>query len=285
MSNILEAIFSISTFPEIEVNNLSFGRNRINNVGDGLEEFIKNAFSDNLSNRDPLVTIQKHKVFSYGGSATRPPDLMLCGGDAIEVKKTESLKADLQLNSSHPKAKLHITSPLINHHCRTCETWEEKDIIYAVGHVLKGSNTLSSLWLIYGTIYAADDEVYTGLKDTIIKSLADTPEVDFGITNELGRINYVDPLEITNMRIRGMWLLQPPVKVFDYVYKYDLDLKFQMIAIVPTEKYMSFPEASREKIENNNDDRLEIVDIEVKNPNNIVALIPCKLITLKILKD
>jgi len=36
------------------------------------------------------------------------------GGDALEVKKTETLSTELQLNSSHPKAKLFSNSTLIN---------------------------------------------------------------------------------------------------------------------------------------------------------------------------
>lgn len=87
------------------------------------------------------------------------------------------------------------------------------------------------------------------------------------------------------MRIRGMWLLQPPIKVFDYVYKYQSNLKFQLIAIIPNEKYNSFPLESRNKIENTTDTNLKIEKIQVKNPNNPVNLIDCKLITIKVNKD
>jgi hypothetical protein len=109
--------------------------------------------------------------------------------------------------------------------------------------------------------------------------------MNFSETKEIGRVNYVDPLKITNMRIRGMWLLQPPVKVFDYVYKYQSDLKFQLIAIIPNEKYNSFALESRNKIEKSNGGNLKIEDIKVKNPNNPVNLIDCKLITIKVNKD
>jgi hypothetical protein len=207
---------------------------------------------------------------------------MLLGGDSIEVKKTETIFSELQLNSSHPKSKLFSTSHLINNHCRNCEVWTEKDIIYAIGHVPKNSKTLSSLWLIYGSIYAADEDVYTGLKSTITESLENTPEIDFSETKELGRVNFVDPLKITNMRIRGMWLLQPPVKVYDYVYQYSNNLKFQLVAIIPIEKYNSFPIESINKIEGLDDENLNIEDIKVKNPNNPVNLIDCKLITIKV---
>ncbi len=286
MTNILEAIVNIANLPNLEVDELSFGSNRVTNVGDGLEVFVKNAFSDNLTTVDSAEKIKKYsQVFSYEGSQTRPPDLMLLGGDSIEVKKTETIFSELQLNSSHPKSKLFSTSHLINNHCRNCEEWIEKDIIYAIGHVPKSSKTLSSLWLIYGLIYVADEDVYTGLKSTITESLEKTSEIDFSETKELGRVNFVDPLKITNMRIRGMWLIQPPVKVYEYVYQYNNSLKFQLVATIPFNKYYSFPLSSRIRIEELDNENLIIEDIKVKNPNNPVNLIECKLITIKVNND
>lgn len=62
-------------------------------------------------------------MFSYIGNQNNPPDSMLRNGDAIEVKKIESKKAALALNSSYPKAKLYADSPMINKECRECEKW------------------------------------------------------------------------------------------------------------------------------------------------------------------
>jgi hypothetical protein len=36
-------------------------------------------------------------------------------------------------------------------------------------------------------------------------------------TKELGRYNKIDPLEITDLRIRGMYQVKHPTKVFDYL--------------------------------------------------------------------
>ncbi len=68
-------------------------------------------------------------------------------------------------------------------------------------------------------------------------------------TNEIGRINYVDPLKITNLRIRGMWLLQPPYKVFDYLNLYDNKANFQSIALISKKHYFNYSEESRKLIE------------------------------------
>lgn len=277
MINLLEAIFNISQLKELTVKDIAFGNNRATSVGDGLESFVKDAFTNTFNEQDKKVRLEKYKnAFSYQGSSRTPPDLMLKGGDAIEVKKTESLTTELQLNSSHPKSKLFSTSSLINKHCVNCEAWIEKDFIYAVGHIPKGSKILSSLWFIDGSIYAADEEVYLSLKETLTDNIEATPNIDFSPTNEIGRVNFVDPLRITNLRIRGMWLLQSPYKVFDYVHDYDANKKFQSITILPLVKYNSFPQKSKDKLEAVNS--ISITEIEVQDPNNPVNMINCKLI-------
>lgn len=276
MTNILEAIINISKLENLNVDEVILGNNRAVNMGEGLESFVKNAFSNAFGVEDKN---EKNKIysqyFSYEGSKRTPPDLMLKGGDALEIKKTETLSTELQLNSSHPKAKLFSNSTLINAHCKSCEEWEAKDFIYVIGHLPK-SNYLSSLWFIHGEIYAADESVYIDLKNSVSGLLQNSDDLSFSPTNEIGRINAVDPLKITNLRIRGMWLLQPPYKVFDYVHEYDKTAKFQTIAILSTEKYLSYPVESRIKIEE--DENVTIKDIKVNNPNNPVNLIDAKLI-------
>ncbi len=277
MSNLLDAICNISKLKNLEVEEIIGGGNRMLNIGEGLEIFVKNAFADTFGDIDKKSKLSKFsEIFSYEGSKRTPPDLMLKQGDAIEVKKVESLTSELQLNSSFPKSKLFSNSKLINNHCRNCEEWTEKDIIYTIGHVLKKRKKLSSIWFIYGSLYAADASIYTSLKDTLTESLENTENINFSPTNEIGRVNYVDPLQITNLRIRGMWLLKPPFKIFDYVHQYSDELDFQCIAIIPKSKYDSFNELSRNRIEQL--ENIKIYDDKVQNPNNPVDLIDCKII-------
>ena len=280
MTNVLEAIVNISKLENLNIDEVILGNNRAVNMGEGLESFVKNAFANsfNINDKNEKNTIYS-KYFSYEGSKRTPPDLMLIGGDALEVKKTETLSTELQLNSSHPKAKLFSNSKLINNHCRNCEVWDTKDFIYIIGHLPK-SNYLSSIWFIHGEIYAADESVYIDLKNSVSELLESSNDLNFSPTNEIGRINAVDPLKITNLRVRGMWLLQPPYKAFDYVHEYDKTAKFQSIAILTTAKYLSYPEESRLKIEK--DENIIIKDIKVKNPNNPVNLVDAKLIVLKL---
>src|SRR5690554_4651306 len=280
MTNILEAIINISKLENLDIDEVILGNNRAVNMGEGLESFVKKAFANSfgITDKNEKNRIYNH-FFSYEGSKRIPPDLMIKGGDALEVKKTETLTTELQLNSSHPKAKLFSNSTLINNHCRTCEEWEIRDFIYVIGHLPK-SNYLSSLWFVHGEIYAADESVYIDLKNSVSELLESSDDLSFSPTNEIGRINAVDPLKITNLRVRGMWLLQSPYKAFDYVHEYDKTAKFQTIAILSTEKYLTYPSESRVKIEA--DENITIKDIKVNNPNNPVDLIDAKLITLKL---
>ncbi len=280
MTNILEAIINISKLENLNIDEVILGNNRAISMGEGLESFVKNAFANSFGINDKNEKNQIYsQYFSYEGSKRTPPDLMIKGGDALEIKKTETLSTELQLNSSHPKAKLFSNSILINNHCRGCEEWETKDFIYIVGHLPK-STQLSSLWFVDGEIYAADEDVYIDLKNSVSDLLESSVDLSFSPTNEIGRINAVDPLKITNLRIRGMWLLQPPYKTFGYVHEYDKSAKFQTIAILSSEKYLRYPDESRSKVEN--DENLLVKDIKVNNPNNPVNLIDAKLIIFKL---
>ena len=281
--NILNMLINLSKVSDLKINSLYKGSNRINNVGDGLEEYLKEALSGTFALETNEKLEKFHEVFCYQGSSARPPDLMLRGGAAIEVKKTESLFSELQLNSSHPKSKLSANSPFINEVCRTCEDWTERDIIYAIGHIDKKSKHLKSLWCVYGSLYAADEDIYLDIKRQIGSTLASNTALTFSETKELGRLNYVDPLKITNMRIRGMWLIQPPVTVFDYIYDYDSELSFQVLLLIPEDKYACFNTKSLNDIEQlASNGILEKRDVKIKDPNNPVNLIAAKAIILKV---
>ncbi|NEP01034.1 MAG: NgoPII family restriction endonuclease [Symploca sp. SIO2E9] len=103
--------------------------------------------------------------------------------------------------------------------------------------------------------------------------------VYFSETKELGIVNKVDPLNITYLRIRGMWGMQNPISVFDYLNLGDQqNTKFQTIALMKKSKYFSFPEQDRIQIEALSDNKLQINEINIKSPNNPVKLIPAILI-------
>jgi hypothetical protein len=278
MTNILEAIYNIVNHKNFAIREFYSGRNRANSMGEALENYIKDAFADTFDSDNEQSRLKTYnKEFSWLGSQNNPPDIMIKGGDAIEVKKTQSANSSLALNSSYPKTDLRSTSPMITSECRDCEDWEVKDLIYCVGHTT--DTDIKSLWMVYGSSYAAKHETYQRIKTTISDGIKTIPDVVFADTKELGRVNQVDPLGITNLRIRGMWQIENPRKVFNYLHE-TTDKDFELVCIIPTEKYNSFPNESRSKLEGINENGFSIEDKQIKNPNNPAKLMDCKLIKL-----
>ena len=277
MTNILEAIINIANNPILEIRNHYTGRNRANNVGEALETFIKDAFANLITETDEQERMKRYnEVFSWLGNQNHPPDIMIRKGDAIEVKKTQSANSDLALNSSYPKSNIQSNSTMITQECKNCEEWTEKDLIYCVGHT--SDEAINSLWMVYGNIYAAKHETYQIIKQKITDGINEIPNVELAVTNELGRVNRVDPLGITNLRIRGMWQIQNPRRVFNYLHT-QTNNKFELVSLIPTVKYNAFPIESINKIENLGNENLTIENVNVSDPNN-----PAKLIEVKLIK-
>ncbi|WP_457749408.1 NgoPII family restriction endonuclease [Sulfurimonas sp.] len=281
MANVLQAFINIVNNYQVNITNITHGNNRANNMGEGLETYIKEAFSNTLLESDQKIKKQKFRdSFSYEGSKTRIPDLILKDGDAIEIKKTEVL-GDLQLNSSHPKAILY-SSQNISDECRNCEdnAWIKKDILYAMGHIPKKSKNLKSLWFVYGTCYAADEDVYQDVVNEIKATLKTTNFLQIDTDcKELGKVKNIDSLKITYLRIRGMWVIKHPAKVFDDLYEQTNEL-FSLIAIIPLEKYNTFPKEDRDHIESI--ESITITNEEISNPNNAAKILKIKLLLFKV---
>ncbi len=281
MSNILKAFINIIDNYTTNILSITSGNNRANNMGEGLESYISDAFADNFNEIDLKIEKENfRKTFSYKGTKSRIPDLILKNSDAIEIKKTEVL-GDLQLNSSHPKAKLYSTQNITDE-CRKCEDepWNKKEIIYTIGHIPKKSKQLKSLWFVYGTCYAAKKEVYTDVETEIKSSLDHNTALNIDTTGkELGKVRNIDSLDITYLRIRGMWVIKHPSKLFEDLYKQS-DETFSMIAIIPLDKYNSFSEADKNMIVG----RKEIVltNENISNPNNAAKEIAVKLLVFKV---
>ncbi len=279
MTNILQALKNIVENPitDISTRYQANGRNRANNMGEALESYVKDLFCNTF---DVENDTEKNRVysekFSYIGNQNNPPDMIVANGDAIEVKKIESIGSQIALNSSYPKDKLYADSPMITQDCRECENWREKDIIYVVGAMQQ--NSLKALWFVYGDCYAASKDIYERIKTKISDGVNSLPDVEFSETKELGRVNKVDPLGITYLRIRGMWGIDNPLHVFDYITNIESESDLTVNAIMLTEKYNSFPSADRQAIENISSENFSIQDIEIKSPNNPAQLLNAKLI-------
>lgn len=273
--NIINAIITLITNPVTELVSHYHSRNRANQAGDALEEYIKDLFA-NTFNLSEVERLEKRaQVFSYLGNNSNPPDIMLRNGDAIEVKKIESNNSDLALNSSYPKAKLFSNSPMISNACRNAEKWTEKDLIYIVGVI--DNTKLRHLAMVYGEDYCATENCYLRIKSTIKSGVENIPGVEFSNTKELGRVNKIDPLGVTYLRVRGMWGIENPWKVFNYIYQRDLSNHFNFMAIISEEKWKSFD--NRNDLIKLSNDFVKISDVRIKDPNNPARLKNAKLIT------
>lgn len=280
MSNLLKAIKSIIDNPIIKVKDYYTGRNRANSIGEALENYVKDIFANsfNLSEVERLKKFSE--VFSYLGNQNNPPDIILRNGDAIETKKVQSPTSALALNSSYPKDKLFANNSMLTQACRDCENWIEKDIIYVVGHT--SDTDIKYLWFVYGDCFSANKEVYEKIKNTISSGIITIPNVEFTETNELGKVKKVDPLGITDLRIRGMWHIENPHKIFSYLNRVDAHARFQILCLMKNEKFNSFPKEDQEALLNLEKENYSIEQTKIKNPNNPANLLDCTLITFKV---
>ena len=281
--NLLTAIKNISDFKTNDLRNyFTTYAIRINAVGEQLEYYVKDAIRGSFKSAKAQKDTDRYKgIFSYLGNQNNPPDLIIKSGDAFEVKKIQTFKASLALNNSPPKDRLSCKDPRITSECRKVDggQWRSKEIFYVIGWVEKGK--IKYLYFVHGRCYAAEKEIYerraVGLKRNIDNYFA-LEGLEATRTSELGRINRMDPLGITNFRIRGMWEIQNPIKVFSYVYNYNKRRDFSLAALMLKSKFDSFPKEDIDSLMA--DDQINLRDVEIKNPNNPAELIDAKLITL-----
>ena len=242
MKNILDAVKNLVTRNNIDLKIFGVADNRINSVGYGLENYVKNLFADTFDCTENERLINWSKIFSYIGNDNNPPDIMLRNGDAVEVKKIQSKDSALALNSSYPKHILKVSDSMISNACRSAENWSEKDLIYAVGVVQ--NNKLKHLCMIYGRNYCASEECYN--------------------------------------KIRGMWHIENPWKVFEYIYQRNFQAKFDFMCIIDDEKWLTLENRDEFMEFQKNYPALKISDVKIKNPDNPAQLKDAKLIAYEI---
>lgn len=279
-TNILKALNNMSKLSSFKLTELYSGQNRMNNVGTALEYFVKDMFCSSIGVSGTENKDKAHSNYlSYLGNQNNPPDFIIRNSDAVEVKKIGGFIGSIALNSSYPKSKLHRDDIRILRSCRECDggNWSKKDIIYVVGSV--SESKIKTLWFVYGDCYAADREVYEKTLSSISKNVNGINHLEFtSKTNEIAGIKKVDPLGITYLRIRGMWGIYAPHKVFGSLTDFDRSANFSASALMLDEKYKAFPKKDRDEIESN--PQLKIKSVKIKSPNNPANYLGAKLICL-----
>ncbi len=99
MASFLTAIQTIVQHYNHLLDNGSGHANRMNAMGVGLESFIKDAFADSFTLEGIQKRAKHQTVFSYTGNQNNPPDMMLKGGDAIELFELDSIDGNIVFNS------------------------------------------------------------------------------------------------------------------------------------------------------------------------------------------
>ena len=269
-TNLLKAIKNIVSSRNNSIIAIYKSHTRINSVGDALEYYIKDIFCNTLKSGIKEKEKAYTNAFSYLGNQNNPPDFIIKKSDAIEVKKIEGRASSIALNSSYPKDKLHSDDRFIINACKNCESsWSTKDYLYIIGTVV--DSKLKLLWMLYGDCYAAEREVYERIRLVIKNGVSEINGPSFSETNELGKVKKVDPLGITDLRIRGMWHIEHPVKVFDYLdslVNYNERDEFVLYTLMSKKKYMSFPKEDQDAIESLRKQGLSTEEVEIKDPNN-----------------
>jgi hypothetical protein len=199
-------------------------------------------FAECLGATASQVDAEWHRAFCWTGSDNNPPDFMVRNGDAVEVKQLGGI-GDIQLNSSPPKRVLRADDPRLTEACRACEEWRQRDFWYLVGKV--NPNYVEALWIVDGRCIADKAERYDIVFSSITGAVS---ELGGTSSQELGRINELDSLGSTSLRVRGMWLLKHPAKVFaDYLLAPHVH-QFVLNVLISSEKWKSFGEFEIQQI-------------------------------------
>ena len=271
-------IHTIINFAE---NDLSFGlhndqtNNRVNDVGSGLEKFIKHLFTGSAE----MNEVNLDRIFSHQGEKNHPPDLILRGGDAFEIKKIETPFSDIQLNSSPPRAKLYVDDPKITKSCRTCEDhdWEEKDLFYVIGHT--NNDRVQSIFFVQGSCIAPPREIYERVSSAIIDAvLTEVDGLEPAETKELARFNGIDPLRRTKLRVRGMYLLENPFSIWKEFCNFGDERTVAMNFLLKENKYSEFPALDQSRLEQIED--LKTESIKIPSPSSVNDNLNCKFLTI-----
>jgi hypothetical protein len=281
--NVLTAIKSIAEFKNSDLRNYFASYPiRINQVGEQLELYVKDAICGSFQSVKQDGLAYSKGIFSYSGNQNNPPDVIITNGDAFEIKKIEALKASLALNNSPPKDRLYRDDPRITQHCRSVDggTWKSKDIFYVVGCTPKNEKgKLKYVFFVHGLCYAAEKSIYESKAVPLKRCIDDFFKAnnwEITETSELGRINRMDPLGITNFRIRGMWEIENPINVFSYIYHFNARQEFSLIALMTKDKYNSFSMEDREALEGT--ENISSKAVKIKNPNNTAQQVDAQLI-------
>ena len=275
--NVINAICNLISLTEtrgapLRLSSRGAGRytNAINSVGESFEDFIRHSFAGSFGLSDEEKARRWASVYSYIGGQNNPPDLMLRGGDAVEIKKIESIGGSIQLNSSMPEQVLRRDNPMLTNECRNSEIWDEKPLLYVVGTVKQ--SLLTHISMVYGSEFCSTEANYRELRDQIANEIASLDHISLVDSREIAHVNNIDPLNITSLRVRGMWIIDNPINIFNFVYSRPNNCVFSLMFLVSRAQWNNYVNNGQLiNLANNLNrgvERLKIEDCRIKDPCN-----------------
>lgn len=241
-----------------------------NAAGDSLEFFVKDMFCTGASQYQyEHEKMRKYNEYlSWTGNSSNFPDFIIKGGVGVEPKKLNNLSySSLALNSSYPKDYIYPDSQNLPRGINE-EEWERKGVLYVAGNLNTQNNKLLSLWFAYGNTMVADRSVYLNLIDEIRDAVAST-NATLIASKELARAKGIDPLKLSNLRVRGMYELEHPHKVFsEYITRDDIPLEASKIYVVMLSDDYNALEEQPDFSTHFASGKLKRTEINIPNPNN-----------------
>ncbi|MEK4464117.1 NgoPII family restriction endonuclease [Paenibacillus sp. FSL H8-0315] len=241
-----------------------------NAAGDSLEFFVKDMFCTGASQyQHEHEKMRKYNEYlSWTGNSSNFPDFIIKGGVGVEPKKiNDQSYSSLPLNSSYPKDYIYPDSQNLPRLIRE-EGWDRKEVIYVAGNLNVQNNKLLSLWFAYGNTMVADRSTYLNMINEIREAVTST-NATLMVSKELARVKGIDPLKLSNLRVRGMYELEHPHKVFSkYLTQDGIPKDVSKIYVVMLIKdYIALEEQPDFSIHFTSG-RLKKTEIYIPNPNN-----------------
>ncbi len=242
----------------------------VNTAGDSLEFFVKDMFCTGASqyHHEPEKMRVYRNYLSWTGNSTNFPDFIVKGGVGVEPKKLNNLSySTLALNSSYPKDYIYPDSQNLPREINE-EDWERKEVIYVAGNLNTQNDKLLTLWFAYGNTMVADRSIYLNLINEIREAVEST-NATLIASKELARAKGIDPLNLSNLRVRGMYELEHPHSVFsEYITRNDIPLDATKIFLVMLVDDYNEIEEKPDFSTHFSSGHLKQTEIQIPNPNN-----------------
>lgn len=247
--------------------------NSSNNQGDSFEIFIKDMYCNTAMQYPHLEDKEQDykNYLSWLGDSKHFPDMIVRGGEGVEIKKLSSF-GNLSLNSSFPKDYIYPNTQNLAAEISTA-SWTKKNIVYATCNVPNKNNTqdkCTTVWLAFGNTFVADKQVYLKMINGIRSGAKSAnKQASFVKSQELARIKNVDLKKHTNLRVRGMWELTNPEKIFgEYLNKTNFSIPAgatRVNMIILDSDFQNMVQPDFENLIKQN--RLVITPIDIPDPN------------------